>query len=234
MAPSYHIRPASSLLEDGKRILEFADSQASHLAQIGSGEQWGSDSLSASETSQQKYRSLVERSESQQTWSKDWVQISMLEAEDDAFPADVEHLTRAEPSRGGRQLLPVAAMVLEGRSSEYTRPVLPEQDDQDPFVYIRFLVTDRRVGALSKGSGQKMLKHAEDVARALEVARLCLDAWSGNDYSLVKYVVNCNLMSNCLLMGTNPNRYYERQGFRRLGDVVDEPDWPATVLERRI
>jgi len=30
------------------------------------------------------------------------------------------------------------------------------------------------------------------------------------------------------------NRYYDKQGFVRLGDVVDEPDWPATVLERRV
>jgi hypothetical protein len=29
-------------------------------------------------------------------------------------------------------------------------------------------------------------------------------------------------------------RYYDKQGFVRLGDVVDEPDWPATVLERRV
>lgn len=30
------------------------------------------------------------------------------------------------------------------------------------------------------------------------------------------------------------HRYYDKQGFVRLGDVVDEPDWPATVLERRV
>lgn len=29
-------------------------------------------------------------------------------------------------------------------------------------------------------------------------------------------------------------RYYEKQGFVRLGDVVDGTDWPATVLERRV
>lgn len=29
-------------------------------------------------------------------------------------------------------------------------------------------------------------------------------------------------------------RYYEKQGFVRLGDVVGGTDWPATVLERRV
>ena len=88
----------------------------------------------------------------------------------------------------------LAGMVLEGRSSEYTRPVLLEQDDEDPFVYVRFLVTDRRVGVLSKGAGQMMLDHAERVARSLGLSRLCLDAWSGNDYALVKLVLGSGLM----------------------------------------
>lgn len=190
MAPKYHIRPASSVQEDGKRILEFTDSQLPYLAQIGSAGQWGSASIAVRDAAQQRYRKLVERSEEQQTWGTDWIKILILDVEVDAkstdIPDEVRRLIVAEGLGGNRVMLPVAAMVLEGRSSDYTRPVLPEQDDLDPFVYVRYLVTDRRVGALSKGSGQRLLDHADDIARSLGVDRLCLDGWNGNDYLLIK------------------------------------------------
>jgi hypothetical protein len=76
--------------------------------------------------------------------------------------------------------------VLEGHSSEYTRPVIAEQDEADPFVYVRFIVTDRRVGTFSKGSGQILLEHADAVARSLEIGRLALDGWNGNGGLLVR------------------------------------------------
>jgi hypothetical protein len=189
MVPKYHIRPASSAQEDGKKILEFTDSQLPFLASIGSAEQWGSASVSIRDAAQQKYKRLVERSEEEQAWGLDWIQISILDVEVDH--EDLPDGIRRESllcDRGSKSVvvLPVAAMVLEGRSSDYTRPVLEEQDVLDPFVYVRYLVTDRRVGGLSKGSGQKLLDHADEVARSLGIGRLCLDGWNGNDYLLVK------------------------------------------------
>jgi hypothetical protein len=188
MTPRYHIRPASSAQEDGKKILEFTDSQLPHLAQIGSEKQWGSASISVREASQRKYKQLVEWSEESQRWGPDWIQIFLLDVE--VRPNDLPEvlqasaLPRDQDAKTAR--LSVAAMVLEGRSSEYTRPVLPEQDAQDPFLYVRYLVTDRRVDALSKGSGQKLLDYADEVARSIGVGRLCLDGWNGNDYLLIK------------------------------------------------
>lgn len=189
MPPDYYIRPASSAQEDGKKILEFTDSQLPYLAQIGSAEQWGSASISVRDAAQRKYKQLVERSEEEQTWGPDWIQIFVLdvEVEDAELPdcrRDSALLHGLEKGKTAR--LPVAAMILEGRSSDYTRPVLPEQDSKDPFVYVRYLVTDRRVGALSKGSGQKLLDYADKVARSLGIGRLCLDGWNGNDYLLMK------------------------------------------------
>ena len=190
MATKYHIRPASSAQEDGKKILEFTDSQLPYLAQIGSAGQWGSASVSGRDEAQQRYKKLVERSEEPQTWGTEWIKILILDVEVDAksdqVPNEFRQSMTLKDLHGDQTRLPVAAMVLEGRSSDYTRPVLPEQDSQDPFVYVRYLVTDRRVGALSKGSGQKLLDYADDVARSLGIARLCLDGWSGNDYLLVK------------------------------------------------
>jgi hypothetical protein len=182
----YHIRPASSALQDNSRILLFTDSQLAHLAQIGSGEQWGTESISANPATQTRYQELIERSEKAQTWGVNWVQVSILEVEVEVetLPEEVRGLVTTGDGKSGR--LPVAAMVLEGHSSDYTRPVIAEQDEADPFLYVRYLVTDRRVGGLSKGSGQILLAHAEDVARSLGVDRLALDGWNGNGGLLVK------------------------------------------------
>lgn len=188
MPPNFHIRPASSAQEDGKKILEFTDSQLPYLAQIGSAEQWGSASISVRAAAQQKYKLLVERSEEEQSWGPDWIRIFVLDVdvESASLPEYLGSSALAHDQEGKVVRLPVAAMILEGRSSDYTRPVLPEQDSQDPFLYVRYLVTDRRVGALSKGSGQKLLDYADEVARSLGVGRLCLDGWNGNDYLLIK------------------------------------------------
>jgi hypothetical protein len=188
MVPKYQIRPASSAQEDGKKILEFSDSQLPYLASIGSAEQWGSASASIRDAAQQKYKRLVERSEEEQTWGLDWIQIFVVDVEvnHEDLPDGFGHEAISQDREGKRVVLPVAAMILEGRSSDYTRPVLPEQDAHDPFVYVRYLVTDRRVGNLSKGSGQKLLNHADEVAGSLGIGRLCLDGWNGNGYLLVK------------------------------------------------
>lgn len=188
MVPKYHIRPASSAQEDGRKILEFTDSQLPYLASIGSAEQWGSASVSVRDAAQQKYKRLVERSEEEQTWGTDWIKIFILdvEAENDELPGDVRSLVISRDQDSRHVVLPVAAIILEGRSSDYTRPVLPEQDVQDPFLYVRYLVTDRRAGRLSKGSGQRLLEYADEVARSQGVGRLCLDGWNGNNYLLVK------------------------------------------------
>jgi hypothetical protein len=185
----HHIRPASSALQDGARILSFTDSQLPHLASVGSGEQWGTASISANPASQEKYKNLILRSEEAQTWGgADWLRISILEVEVEFNTLSDEIRSLVPPQDGYGELcrLPVAAVVLEGRSSAYTRPVVPEQDVGDPFVYVRYLVTDRRVGFLSKGSGRILLEHAEEVARGLGVGRLVLDGWSGNGEVLVR------------------------------------------------
>lgn len=188
MVPKYHIRPASSAQEDGKKILEFTDSQLPYLASIGSAEQWGSASVSVRDAAQQKYKRLVERSEEDQTWGTDWIKIFILdvEVENDDLTEDLRLLVLSHGQESKHAVLPVAAIILEGRSSDYTRPVLPEQDANNPFLYVRYLVTDRRVGRLSKGSGQKLLEYADEVAKSLGIDRLCLDGWNGNNYLLVK------------------------------------------------
>lgn len=119
MVPKYHIRPASSAQEDGKKILEFTDSQLPYLASIGSAEQWGSASVSVRDAAQQKYKRLVERSEKEQTWGTDWIKIFILdvEVENDDLAEDLRRLVPSRGQESKHVVLPVAAIILEGRSS---------------------------------------------------------------------------------------------------------------------
>lgn len=188
MALRYCIRPASSRSEDGNRFLSFCDTQLPHLAQIGSEGQWGTESLAASDKAQEKYKSLVEESEKDIFWCTDWISFFFLEIEADAstLPDDVPPSMILHDPHREHSVVPVAAMILEGRSPDYSRPVIKKQDQQDPFLYIRFLVSNRAVGSLSKGAGQMLLDHAETIAKTLPVRRICLDAWNGNGRMLVK------------------------------------------------
>lgn len=205
----HHIRPATTHPQnkDSALILAFTDSQLPHLARVGSSEQWGTKPVSTDPAKQEKYQKLVSRSESpQNTWGKDWIQISILEIEIEGgvegLPEGIRDLattnnitTTADtgddndeagpPSSSSPHRLPIAALILSGQSPDYTRPVIPEQDSADPFLYLQFLVTDRRVGDLSRGAGGILLEFADGVARALGVGRVVLDGWKGGGGGLV-------------------------------------------------
>lgn len=82
--------------------------------------------------------------------------------------------------------LPVAGMVLEGQSSKYVRSIIPENDDNDPFIYLLYLLSDRTTAPHGKGAGAALISHAKDEARKLGIRRLCVDCWRGNDNKLVR------------------------------------------------
>lgn len=233
--PRFHIRPGSTKLDDGLRLLKNFDSQLPWLATVGSADQWAHHSaVSQNPDHQAKYRGKVERSE------KLWNEPFLTEGWTRVYIAEVtvaeseltEELAELAEDRWGQcgaestnpwvVSLPVAAMVLENKSLDYTRSVLPEQDSADPFVYLSYLLTDRRTGSWSKGAGAALIDHAIDEARKLSVDRICGDCWRGNDRRLVKY--------------------YERQGFTAIGDFGVEPkegidieqEWPGAVFEMRI
>ena len=190
MAGKFSIRNAYSELEDGKRILAFCDSQLEWLAQVGSSEQWGLEPYSSNDDTQEKYRAFVERSEQDQSWSKEWKKayIAQLDISKDQVTKEIQPFLVQQPSANSKSShrLPVAAMFLTGHSELYVQPVLPEQDEQDPFIWIRYLLTDRRLGPLSKDAGLALIEHAKSVSKQMGIKRLCLDCWSGNDRKLVR------------------------------------------------
>ena len=186
----FSIRPAAAAADDGMRLLRNFDSQLPWLASVGSGAQWGSAPRS-NESYQAKYRSKVERSEAcidQSYLSPDWIRAYVAEVEMPSGDVSPELLKLATgPGQGDATVIaPVAGMVLEAKSADYIRSILPEQDEEDPFVYLSYLLSDRRTSLISKGAGAALIAHAKGEVRKLGIKRICCDCWRGNDRRLVK------------------------------------------------
>lgn len=186
--PAILIRPATTATDDGLRLIRNFDSQLSWLSSIGSSAQWGSSPRSNEESQLVRYRGKVESSERgwNDAFSRDLIKIYIAEVELRANELLPELLELTTESTGEILRLPVAGMILQGRSSEYVQSVIPENDDNDPFLYLFYLLSDRRTASYGKGAGAALISHAKDEALKLGVRRLCVDCWSGNDGKLVK------------------------------------------------
>lgn len=189
MPSTFHIRPASIRAGDDERVLAFFDSQLQWLETIGSGGQWGSNPRGNEEAYQKKYHDKIQRSEDciGKPFGSDWSQAYILEAEVDLGSLDAEVRSLLMPCENeGKARVPVAAMILDSKSADYVRPVLPETDDADPFIYLHYLLTDRRTGSINKGAGVFLIEHAKREAKQLGVRRINADCWAGNDRKLVR------------------------------------------------
>ncbi|KAI4208897.1 MAG: hypothetical protein LQ351_008109 [Letrouitia transgressa] len=186
--PSIHIRPASTATDDGLRLLRNFDSQLPWLSSIGSSAQWGSSPRTEQEDQRAKYRSKVESSERgwNDPWSRDWVRAYIAEVEIKREDLSSELLELAIESTNDAVRLPVAGMILQGQSTEYVRSIVPENDDNDPFLYLLYLLNDRRTAPHGKGAGAALISHAKHEAWKLGLKRLCVDCWRGNDNKLVQ------------------------------------------------
>lgn len=191
MNSSFHIRTAALAAGDDKRLLKYFDTQLPWLATVGSGDQWGSEGRSHIESYQGKYRSKVERSEVNIAqgfkYASDWIRAYMIDAEVELKSLSDEVKQLADGSqKNGRVRIPVAAMILETEAPDYVRSVLPEQDPDAPFVYLSYLLSDRRTSSINKGAGAALIRHAKEEIQKLGIGRLCGDCWAGNDRKLVK------------------------------------------------
>ncbi|KAK4688523.1 hypothetical protein P7C73_g1589, partial [Tremellales sp. Uapishka_1] len=167
MSP-FTIRPATTAASDPQLLVDFQDSQISWLSSMGSGGQWGTQSVRNDPARSAKTRGWVTLSERNAPWnggSAEWCRAYVAEASDGT---------------------PVAGLVLDNHAPAYVRSVLPEQDERDPFVYLAYVISDRNVPQ-GKGSGAALIAFAKEQTRDAGVKRLCLDCWRGNDGKLVRY-----------------------------------------------
>lgn len=181
--PSFSIRRAELQRSDHDLLVDFWDSQIPWLSGRGSGGQWGTQSVRASRPDAiERVTEWVKRSLDNGEWGIDWCR---------AFIAEAESSINVNESSGDQtnpRKVPVAGLVLAGKSSDYVRSVLPQQDSAQPFVYLAYLMSNRHAEDLTKGAGAFLIAFARDQVRRLGLNRLCLDCWSGNDRKLVKYV----------------------------------------------
>lgn len=183
--PKLHVRSATLRDGDDVRMIEFYNSHISWLRAIGSGQQWRTE-LTADEQSLPRIQKWISKSEETErdcrSFDKDWAR---------AFIGEVEVLDSSKLSpeqarlcRNGR--IPVCSMVLTGRSSDYTRSIFPEQDQEDPFVFLQLLISDRRTGEFRVGAGAALLDLAKDEVRRLGLKRFVGDCFGGNERRLIK------------------------------------------------
>lgn len=117
------IRPARLASSDHELLINFKDCHLEWLSTIGSIDQWGTKPARESNPSvTERCRLWVERSEQNSPWGGGWCR---------AFLA-------ATPSGA-----PVAGLVLESKSPASVRSILPERDENDPFVYVAYLISNR-------------------------------------------------------------------------------------------
>ncbi|KAF3187721.1 hypothetical protein TWF106_006731 [Orbilia oligospora] len=233
MSPTnnFKFRPATLAAGDDRWFVEAWDSTLPYLASIGSTSQWqyipsnlpGAVSkvkkmVEDSDLSSRKYpisspEVLSEHGVPPLDWDKAYVAEIDIKRED----IPIALADRYSNEQGEIVTIPVGAMVLQGRSPEYVRSVIPEQDEKDPFIFLAFLMTDHRAGKLAKGSGSALLNIAKEEVKRLGLERLCGDCWRGNGRRLVGY--------------------YDGQGLKAIGDFDvpknEQDSWEGAVTEWR-
>lgn len=187
MPRPFHVRPASVAAGDGQRLLDNFDSQLPWLATLGSGQQWGSNPRGSEENFQTKYLKKVQRSEAclDQPFDHEWIRayVAEIEVHEDDLDADLRGIA-SQDADGELKRVPVAAMILEAKSADYVRSLLPEQDNEEPFIYLSYLLSDRRTATVGKGAGAVLIAYAKDEARKLGLSRICADCWRGRYFSI--------------------------------------------------
>lgn len=148
---------------DDELFVDCLASQLSWLPTVGAGEQW-KDGHSREKTLKWS-RDFMERSDAVSPWGTDWCRAYVAEAKTGA---------------------PAAVLILETKAPKYVGHGLAEQDKEDPFLYMTFVVTNRDIAEQSKGSGTALIRFAIDLTRSMGMKRLCLDCWRGNDRKLVQ------------------------------------------------
>ena len=164
MNQTFCIRSGSLSKADDTRLLSFFDSQLQWLAVVGSSDQWGNMLSSDNLASRKKYHEIIKRSEAtaQESWTLRSVKEYFAEINIDVTESSDGPQELSRSVRNSMLQLPVGAMILEGRYAEYdyAHGILPEQDEEDPFIFVSSLISDCRASPKNKGVGHMLLNQA--------------------------------------------------------------------------
>jgi hypothetical protein len=83
---------------------------------------------------------------------------------------------------GHSQPKPAGAIVLTTTGHQAPQSVSPLVKE----LYVKFLITDHRLGVASRGIGVHLLDFAKEVTRMEQIKLLRVDCWSGGNGRLVQ------------------------------------------------
>ncbi|GAB1319955.1 hypothetical protein MFIFM68171_10165 [Madurella fahalii] len=201
--PKFHIRPAKPTLEEAQFITSALDSALPRLAAIGSVDQWGTTPFSNREDFLPNQLKLLEVSERYRLTGKADLEHGAIRT----FIAEAESESEPGDDGNGKEKVPVGMLAVreEGMSDYVVDSDVAKEDEKRwlPYLFVKALVTDFGAGEeRRKGVGAEMLRFAVDYARDRGKKVVYLDCWAGNGGKLV--------------------RYYEEQGFVKVGKFVVE------------
>lgn len=178
-------------------VLHAFDSALPYLASIGSGAQWGSVNFSEKEGLRKSFADYIAKS-----FQLNGAPHGISGNKDAAWNNMVLYEVAIEDG-GWRR---VAAMGISTSFPDYIPGGLAsgEVKQGTDYMYLNYLISDRRAGELAKGAGSKLVEFGEAQSRNRGKTIFYGDCWRGNGDGLMKY--------------------YERMGFMPIGpfDVGDK------------
>jgi len=103
---------------------------------------------------------------------------------------------------GHSQTKPAGAIVLTTTGHQAPQSVSPLVKE----LYVKFLITDHRLGVASKGIGARLLDFAKEVTRREQIKLLRVDCWSGGNGGLVKFYESQGFVRDKFLQ--YPNKHH--------------------------
>ncbi|CBQ72229.1 conserved hypothetical protein [Sporisorium reilianum SRZ2] len=173
-------------------ILFAFDSALPYLASIGSAAQWGTILFSTTPKRVQGFT--------------DFVQVSYdLHSRPIQDGAAWQHMGIYEIKTKDGQWTRVAAQGLSISIPSYVPEQLAGKDMREAtdYLYLNYLIADRRKGHLAKGAAAQLVAYADGQAKQMNKAVFYSDCWRGNNDGLL--------------------RYYQSLGFSPIG-LFDVPD----------
>lgn len=202
-----------SKVDDATFILHAFDSALPYLSARGSGAQWGDVPFSEKPKVVEEVKEYVRRSarseyadeeQQGQEGQEEWTRILIAET-----PVSSNRLNElshaldsdAPPSHMIKDDEPVCvrtgALCLTSSAPSYAHRYCPPEAQErlspsltgstgGPFLYIAYLIVDRRVGDWGKGTGGRLLQEAKKEARSRNCTRLLVDCWRGNGGGLIR------------------------------------------------
>ncbi|SPO23528.1 uncharacterized protein UTRI_02207 [Ustilago trichophora] len=161
-------------------VIHAFDSALSYLASIGSEAQWGTVPFSEKPKVRQSFDEYVRKSYDLNTTSQ-------------GVPASHgqswQHLTLYEVQTEEGKWRRVAAQGVSTSFPDYVPEKLAAKEvkESSDYLYLNYLIADRRTGDLAKGAASQLVAFALQEGKARGKSFFYGDCWRGNNDGLIKY-----------------------------------------------